>query len=281
MAGPRRSVEEWITAFELSADIKHIFLEGPRDVNLLTPRARRFAALDLRSTMEIKITTQLAPTPYLSGSRGKLFEFAERIEQAGIRNVRVLIDADMGAFDPTAGFPANCIRTDYANLPISYLNQERFAEALLRSIGYELNANDWVFLQSALAFLFAFRRYRYLNYPALSGPAPGIIVRCENKVAVLDREHFLQRFVLMGCAASPAEMAAVVGGYEQELQNLDFRSYCHFHDFLAVLYVFLRCLQRLPAGFRQEHLEAILLASLQVSGGLPKIDQLFKWARRR
>lgn len=281
MGGPRRSVEEWVTAFELTPDVKHIFLEGPRDVNLLTARARRFASLDLRSTLEIKIATQRQPTPYLSGNRGRLFEFAERIEEAGVENVRVLIDADMGQFDPTEGFPAICIRTDYASLPTSYLDQGRFSECLLQSIGYELNVGDWAFLESAMAFLFAFRRFRYANYPALGGPAPSVLVRCEKKVAVLDREHFLQRFVLMGCAASPAEMAAVIEVYEAEVQNLDFRTYCHYHDFLAVLYALLRCLQRLPPGFRQEHLEALLLASLHVSGGLPTIDELFRWARRR
>jgi hypothetical protein len=275
----RRSAEEWFTAFELNPEVRHIFVEGPRDADILSELIGEQANLDVRTISEVNIRSRTEPTPYLGGARLRLYEFGRRIDENGAQNVRVLLDADMGPFDPTAHFPACSVRTDYCNLVVCFISWEDLRAALVRATGYSLQNDDQDLIVEAMRFLFAFRKYRYEAHPNLTPPQSTVLIKCAQRVALIDRPNFLARFVLMGCPSSPAEIQAAIDQTVAELRGLDPRYYWHFHDFVETLFTYLRCLQRLPPGFRADHLQAIILAGLRLNGPPPAVDSVVIWAR--
>ena len=274
----RRTIPEWITRLELSPGEKFIFVEGPEDQRIMI--ALGTGSTEVRTVMDVHVDIGEDASPYLAGNRARLVKFAGELALAGALNAKILIDDDMGPFDPSPLAPANCTRTDFACLSGGFIRKAELELALLKALGAEISNDEWRILTAALGSLFAIRKFRYDNYPHATSPRAAEIIRCVQQIAVLDLKGYLRRLKAGGLQETEDELATLVIAIKNELKASDYRVYCYSRDFAEILYKILRCGRKIGSAFRVEHLWTIVLGSLTLSlDDLPRLKHLLEWAQ--
>src|ERR1700752_3804853 len=119
MPFPRRTVDEWVTYFELEPAINHVFVEGETDrwliAGLLAALRAGTTDVALATDMDITIPPE-EMTPFNSGNRARLVTFADKITQKAARpldNVRCVIDRDFDTLLPYVAPNRLVLRTDF------------------------------------------------------------------------------------------------------------------------------------------------------------------------
>jgi hypothetical protein len=284
---PRRTVEEWLTYFEIAPNLPHLFVEGVSDQALLQGLFRaRALDVEVRTIEEVDLALveTLNPSPFCSGNRARLAGFSAAIQghNVPIHNALCLVDKDCDTVVPVLSSSHNLLLTDYASLYATYAEYDFVEGTIGRALRRTIDARNWSVLLEACRFLFAFRVIRYRDWPAAVPLAPTHLLKMHAGVVVLDKHAYSRKFISKNGLTVRVE--TLVSAVEEVFGGLvgDPRLFIHFHDFVELLVSLLRNMRILPVSFRYEHLLAILkgAAAPDALADQPVIIYLLAWAAR-
>jgi hypothetical protein len=223
-------------------------------------------------------------SPFCSGNRARIAAFAKlmQAESTTIRNAICFVDCDCERISPVLSPSPNLVLSDYASLYASYADPAFVNAMAVRAFKSGIDDSSWSLLVDACRFLFAFRIFRYREFPAAEALSADNALKRDRGLLIVDRAGYSEKFISKN--GIKTEIEVVLDAVQQISNDLvgDSRCFTHFHDFLELLTALLRHLRILNASFRQEHLRAILYAAAHpdILVSQPAIEELLRWAGR-
>lgn len=264
----RRTVEEWVTYFELESSIFHIFVEGATDRWVLESliSTLRLNSVSVVTAEEVEISlASVEVTPFNGGNRARLRAFCDLIENVRkkeIDNVRCIIDEDCDTILPITLSSKYIWRTDYANLFISFARVDLIQHMIHAVYGRELSAEDFDEVVRACKFLFAVRVIRYSRAPEARDVDAGASLRMISDKILFDEVDYIRRFVLRNHLVGIEQELLLEAVSLQHRFRGDARRYMNFDDFMRMLYAALHRRRFLRAGTSREELMRVYRAML-------------------
>jgi hypothetical protein len=287
---PKRTIEEWVALFELEPNFQHVFVEGENDQraieSLFYSLGRNSVAV--RIAQDVELPTEylgLPRSPFSSGNKARLRIFAQEIDRlatGAITNVRCVIDKDCDAILPFVPDSSLICMTDFANLPISFIEYEPIRYVINAVFGHRLELDDFRFIMETATFVTAFRICRYAFAPEVHGVSieKSISSRADGPLE-FDRRDYVTRLAnSQGLGAHSGELFENTTSLIMRFQD-DPRNYINYHDFISIFSSVLRQRRFIPGGVSTAELERMIRATINRDRMLrvSLLRELADWAR--
>lgn len=280
---PRRSVSEWITAIEISPQIRYLFVEGKSDANLIGSFVIDDDLVEISPIENVPILATNVVAGFLGGNRCKLVRFSEKIEATGgLENAKFLIDRDFEDHRPTIGGNPSIFLTDSANLPVCFLDYNRYRENIFRMLGVVIEEQTWNSTLDCCKYLFALRLWKANNYPSTKIPDLKSDITVAGNIVSLDIKKLIGRLHSAGgIGISVNQIVEEVAAVEATLSD-NWRLSVRSHDFFALVFKTMRTRRELPQGWNIETLEKLISASyLEPCADQHRVTEVINWLLRR
>ncbi len=277
MTVPKRTVAEWVTIANMNAS-KTIFLEGVTDSRLLETASDFVEHTDFRSADEI--SAEVESCPLSGGHKQKVISLAKEISaKSQFDNMRFLVDGDFANLVSIIDRSANLIETDYANLVSGCISRKWLNEVCFSTFGAKISPQIWQSLNDALSFCFLSRFFVAANNLGFRAPSPGKHIEIKNDLPFLNQNSYLGAYLGVHATSDKTKVTINEIVDLRNWLNSDIRHLINSHDFLDLVFTFLKKMKKISGSTSRDSVRNALFAALPKNlGDQPKIKTLIDWA---